>query len=222
MPAPAPPEPRGEHQPPPGDPPRRRRARSLVIELVVLVLLAATIAYGLRTFVAQAFSIPSGSMFPQLEVGDRVIVSKLAYDLHDPNRGDIVVFDCPPAGGCVTGNAQGPLLGRWLEGLLEAVGLRQPSTEEYIKRVVGLPGETVEGREGEVYVDGQRLVEPYLPASAVTSDFEPATLDEDELWVMGDNRSNSSDSRIFGPIDVDTVVGRATLRVWPPHRTAFL
>lgn len=222
MPAPAPPGPRGEHQPPPGDPGRRGRARSLVIELVVLVVLAAMIAYGLRTFVAQAFSIPSASMFPQLEVGDRVIVSKLAYDLHDPNRGDIVVFDCPPAVGCVNGEAQGSLLGRWLGGLLEAVGLRQPSTEEYIKRVVGLPGETVEGREGEVYVDGRRLVEPYLPGSAVTSDFDPATLDEDELWVMGDNRSNSSDSRIFGPIDVDTVVGRATLRVWPPLRTAFL
>ncbi len=188
----------------------------------MLVVLAAMIAVGLRTFVAQAFSIPSASMFPQLEVGDRVVVSKLAYDLHDPNRGDIVVFDCPPAIGCTDRDGQASLLGRWLQWVLESVGLRQPSTEEYIKRVVALPGETVEGRDGEIYVNGQRLVEPYLTPPVATSNFEARTLDEGELWVMGDNRANSSDSRIFGPIDTDTVVGRATLRVWPPTRTAFL
>ncbi len=188
----------------------------------MLVALAAMIAVGLRTFVAQAFSIPSASMFPQLEVGDRVVVSKLAYDLHDPNRGDIVVFDCPPATGCADRDGQRTLLSRGLQWVLESVGLRQPSAEEYIKRVVGLPGETVEGRDGEIYVDGQRLVEPYLTPPVVTSNFEPVTLDDGELWVMGDNRANSSDSRIFGPIDTGTVVGRATLRVWPPTRTAFL
>ena len=184
--------------------------------------LAAVIAVGLRTFVAQAFSIPSASMFPQLAVGDRVVVSKLAYKLHDPNRGDIVVFDCPPGAGCPRAGGAGSSPGRWLGVVLEGVGLRQPSAEEYIKRVVALPGETVEGRNGEIYVDGQRLVEPYLDATAVTSDFGPMTVGPGELWVMGDNRGNSSDSRVFGSIEIDTVVGRATLRVWPPTRTAFL
>ena len=228
--APAPESGRGPGEGAPGPaehrPARRRqapgRARSVALELVLLVALAAAIAVGLRSFVAQAFSIPSASMFPQLEVGDRVIVSKLAFRLHEPRRGDIVVFDCPPHVGCTAGEDSGPLLGRWLHGLLEAVGLRQPSTEEYIKRVVALPGETVGARDGSVYVDGQQLVEPYLPPSAVTSDFDPVTVAEGELWVMGDNRANSSDSRVFGPIDSETVVGRATLRVWPPTRAAFL
>lgn len=208
-------------RPPSGERPAQR-ARSLAFELVLLVALAALIAVGLRTFVAQAFSIPSASMFPQLEVGDRVVVSKLAYELHEPNRGDIVVFDCPPGAGCPTGRDASSLPARWVGAILEGVGLRQPSTEEYIKRVVALPGETVEGSDGEVYVDGQRLVEPYLTPGVSTSDFDPVTVGPGELWVMGDNRSNSSDSRVFGTIEADTVVGRATLRVWPPTRTAFL
>ncbi len=198
------------------------RARSVAVELVLLVGLAAVIAVGLRSFVAQAFSIPSASMFPQLAVGDRVVVSKVAFKLHDPNRGDIVVFDCPPRVGCPSGGDQGLTPGRVVHGALEAVGLRQPSTEEYIKRVVGLPGETVEAHDGTVFVDGRRLVEPYLAAAVATSDFGPITVGDGELWVMGDNRANSSDSRVFGPIHADTVVGRATHRVWPPTRTAFL
>ena len=202
---------------------RRARTRSLVTELAILVAVAAVIALVLRAFVAQAFSIPSLSMAPQLEVDDRVVVSKLAYDLHDPNRGDIVVFDCPPRAACDdNGGDDGSVLVEAARGMMEALGLRQPSTEEYIKRVVGLPGETVEGRNRSVYVDGRRLVEPYLPPSTMTSDFGPVTVPPGHLWVMGDNRGNSSDSRSFGTISLDTVVGRATLRIWPPTRTAFL
>ncbi len=194
-----------------------------MVETAVLLVVAAVIALVLRAFVAQAFSIPSASMSPQLLVGDRVVVSKLAYRLHDPNRGDIVVFDCPPLAGCPDDEDAGAgVVVRGLHGLLEAVGLRQPSTEEYIKRVIALPGERVEGRDGSVYVDGRRLVEPYLPGTATVADFEPVTVPAGELWVMGDNRSNSADSRTFGTIGDDTVVGRATHRVWPPTRTAFL
>ena len=198
------------------------RARSLLVESALLIVVAAVIALVLRAFVAQAFSIPSASMAPQLLVGDRVVVSKLAYRLHDPNRGDVVVFDCPSGAGCAGREEGSPLLVSALHGLLEAVGLRAQSTEEYIKRVVALPGETVEGRDGEIFIDGRRLIEPYLPASATTSDFGPAVVGESELWVLGDNRANSSDSRVFGPIEQDTVVGRASHRVWPPTRTAFL
>ena len=182
---------------------------------------AVVIAVLLRAFVAQAFRIPSASMEPQLLVGDRVVVSRLAYDLHDPRRGDIVVFDCPPRAGCAPAEEHS-LPVRALQTLAEALLLRQPEVEEFIKRVVALPGETVEAHDGAVYVDGRRLIEPYLPPETSIGDFEPVKVPDGHLWVMGDNRTNSSDSRVFGPIDVDTIVGRAILRVWPPQRTAFL
>jgi signal peptidase I len=160
-------------------------------------------------------------MEPQLLVGDRVVVSRTAYSLHEPNRGDVVVFDCPPAFGC-TDRGDDSLPVRALQTVGEALLLRQPEVEEFIKRVIALPGETVEGRDGAVYVDGHRLVEPYLPEGTATSDFGPVTVEPDHLWVMGDNRGNSADSRVFGQIEQDTVVGRAFARVWPPQRLAFL
>ncbi len=104
----------------------------------------------------------------------------------------------------------------------ERVGVVPPSTEEYIKRVVALPDETVEGRSGQVYVDGRLLVEPYLPPAVVTTDFGPVIVPPGQLWVMGDNRQNSGDSRVFGPIPQDSIVGRTILRLLPVTRTAFL
>ena len=197
------------------------RSRRAVVETALLVVTAVVIAVLLRAFVAQAFRIPSASMEPQLLIGDRVVVSRLAYDLHDPRRGDIVVFDCPPRAGCDPAPERS-LPVRALQTLAEALLLRQPEVEEFIKRVVALPGETVEGHDGAVYVDGRRLIEPYLPEGTSIGDFDPVTVPPDHLWVMGDNRTNSSDSRVFGPIKTDTIVGRAILRVWPPQRTAFL
>ena len=111
---------------------------------------------------------------------------------------------------------------RALKTLAEALLLRQPEVEEFIKRVIALPGETVEGHDNAVYVDGRRLIEPYLPPSTSIGDFEPVKVPDGHLWVMGDNRGNSADSRVFGQIEQDTIVGRAILRVWPPQRLAFL
>jgi signal peptidase I len=197
------------------------RTRRAVVETALLVGLAIVIAVLLRTFVAQAFRIPSASMEPQLMVGDRVVVSRLAYDAHDPRRGDIVVFDCPPAVGCPNRSDDGvPMTA--IKTVAEALLLRQPEIEEFIKRVIALPGETVSGHDGHVYVDGRRLVEPYLPEGTITTDFGPVTVEPGKLWVMGDNRGNSADSRVFGQIEQDTIVGRAILRVWPPQRLAFL
>ena len=190
-------------------------------EVPVLLVSAAVLAFLLKTLVAQAFYIPSGSMLPQLQINDRVVVSKLAYRLHPPRRGDIVVFDCP-AVSCVHRQREDGGVGRLIRKVAEGVGVIQPSTEEFIKRVVALPGETVEGRDGAVYVDGRRLVEPYLPPNTLTSDFAPITIPGGHLWVMGDNRSNSSDSRVFGPIPRSTVVGRTIVRVWPPSEASFL
>jgi signal peptidase I len=198
-----------------GPRPSRRR---LLGELPVLIVVAVAIAYCIKAFIAQAFFIPSGSMIPQLDIGDRVVVSKLAYHLHSPRRGDIVVFDAP----FPQPHPRENVVVRIVRGIAQSVGAQQPSTEEYIKRVIGLPGETVEGHDGHVYVNGRRLIEPYLPRSTVTTDFTRVVVPAGKLWVMGDNRGNSSDSRVFGPIRRRTVVGRAFLRIWPPGRAAFL
>jgi signal peptidase I len=194
----------------------------LVRELPVLVLIALAIAFLLKSLVAQAFYIPSGSMVPQLQVRDRVVVSKISYRLHEPRRGDIVVFDAPPQVAIARPRPSPNPVVRVVRSVAEAVGVVQPSAQEFIKRVIALPGETVEGRAGNVYVDGRLLEEPYLPAGAATSDFPPVRVGDGQLWVMGDNRPNSSDSRVFGPIERDTVVGRAVVTVWPPGRAAFL
>jgi len=189
----------------------------------MLFALAALIAFGLKSVVAQAFYIPSGSMLPQLQLDDRVVVSKLAYRLHDPRRGDIVVFDCPESA-CRDEQRResSNVVLRLLRSLGEGIGVIQPSTEEFIKRVVGLPGETVEGRDGRVYVNGRGLIEPYLPRDLRTGDFPPTEVPAGALFVLGDNRPSSSDSRVFGPIRESSVVGRSIVRVWPLGQASFL
>jgi signal peptidase I len=190
----------------------------VVRELVVLVVTALVIAVVVKSFIAQAFYIPSGSMLPQLQINDRVVVSKVSYRLHDPHRGDIVVFDAPVGGR----KDSSPLPERALHSVVQSIGLSAPSTDEYIKRVVALPGERVEGHGGKVLVDGRELVEPYLPGGVVTSDFSAVVVPPETLWVMGDNRGNSADSRVFGPVPESTVVGRAFVRVWPVGHASFL
>lgn len=173
-------------------PRRRRRKRSSMrntVEWVAIIGAALVAAVVIKTYLIQAFYIPSASMEPTLEIQDRVLVNKLSYRLHDVHRGDVVVFERPP-------NDRGQI-------------------RDLIKRVIALPGETVEGKDGTVYVDGRPLRESYLPTGTVTGDFEPRTIPKDYVWVMGDNRSNSSDSRVFGAIAQSTIIGRAFVRVWP-------
>ncbi len=198
--------------------PERSSAFQVVRELGFLVVTAVVIAVVVKSFVAQAFYIPSGSMLPQLQINDRVVVSKLAYRLHDPHRGDIVVFDAP--GEKVPDTSALPV--RVVRGIVQSIGLAAPSTDEYIKRVIALPGERVEGHDGRILVDGRRLTEPYLPAGVVTSEFAAVVVPPGDLWVMGDNRTNSADSRVFGPIGESTVVGRAFVRLWPFDHVSFL
>lgn len=169
--------------------------RSLV-EWVVILAAAALLALGVRTFVLQAFSIPSESMETTLATGDHVVVDKVTYRFGDVDRGDIVVFHRP-------------------DGL--------PSQyEELIKRVIGLPGETVAGSGGGVVVDGVALVEPYVEPGTVIADFGPVTVPEGHVFMMGDNRNRSSDSRSFGPVPIDDVVGMARVRYWPLDRIGGL
>ncbi len=199
------------------DAPARKLGRFL-IELPVLVLAALVIALVVKTFLGQAFSIPSPSMVPTLAVGDRVVVSRVSYRLHEPNRGDIVVFVSPDD----PGDVEGSPAGRLLDDLLEGFALRPPDEEDLIKRVVALPGEVVEGHDGRVFVGGREVIEPYLPPGTVTSDFPALTVPAEHVFVLGDNRTNSSDSRVFGPVHVDSIVGRAVVRAWPAGRLGFL
>jgi signal peptidase I len=176
--------------------PGRSGVRSAV-EWVVIVAAALLTALLIKTFLLQAFYIPSDSMNPTLVVHDRVLVNKLSYHFHDVHRGDIVVFKRPP-------------------------GEDDPRIKDLIKRVVGLPGDTVEGRSGRVLIDGRALTEPYLPKGTQTSDFPTQKIPTGKYWVMGDNRGNSKDSRVFGPIDKSLIVGRAFIRVWPISKISLL
>ncbi len=213
---------------PPIAEPRRSAAATFLRELPLLLAVALVAAFLVRTFVFQAFYIPSPSMgcagcpVHTLEINDKVVVSKLSYRLHPPRRGDVVVFECPPAANCTTKSPAGNFVGGALRFVGERVGVIPPSTEDYIKRVVALPGETVEGHNGHVYVNGFLLEEPYLPEGVATSDFEPLLVPPGQLWVMGDNRANSADSRVFGAIEQDSLVGRTVLRLLPLRRAAFL
>jgi signal peptidase I len=179
----------------------RRAARS-AIEWALIIGVAILVAFIVKTFLIQAFFIPSASMEPELNIGDRVLVNKLSYKLHDVHRADIVVFERPACD-------------------------HDPTIKDLIKRVVALPGETVEGRNGGVYVNGKRLRETYLPPGVTTDTFGPVHVPASNLWVMGDNRSNSKDSRILCNgtttfIPQDRLVGRAFVRVWPITHLSLL
>lgn len=186
-------------------------------EIPVLIILALALALVIKTFLVQAFYIPSASMEPTLMTGDRVLVNKVIYRLHDPRRGDIIVFEDPNPG---TEPDRNPLES-FLDWLSQGLGFSRSSEEDFIKRVMGLPGETIEGRDGAVWVDGERIDEPYLNG-VKTSDFEAVIVPEGELFVMGDNRSNSNDSRFMGTIPIDRVVGKAFVKIWPPSRVGWL
>jgi signal peptidase I len=171
----------------------RNRART-IIEWGLVIGGALLVALVVRTFFVQAFWIPSDSMEPTLHKGDRVLVNKLSYKLHDVHRGDIVVFKRPAA-------AQSG----------------DDDIEDLIKRVIGLPGDTVETVDGVIYINDDPLAEPYLK-DGTRSDSPPVqrqVVPPDHYFVMGDNRVNSQDSRFFGPIDEDKIVGRAFWRIYP-------
>ena len=202
-----------------GDGQRRRRRRKSshrnTIEWIVVVGGALLVAILIKTFLFQAFYIPSVSMSPTQMVGDRVLVNKLSYRLHDVHRGDIVVFQRPP-------DSQPTITVKACDGSDVTInhGSLSGEIDDLIKRVIALPGETVEERDGHIFVNGSQLNEPYLPAGVTTPQFQFRTqcirVPDHSVFVLGDNRNNSSASNAFGPIDEDLIVGRAFVRVWPP------
>ena len=174
---------------------QRKKRRAGFTELWLTILVAFALVFGfVRPFVLEAFRIPSESMVPTLEVGDRVFVNKFIYRFTEPERGDIVVFESVNGG-----------------------------EEDLIKRVVGVPGDEVEVRSGTLLVNGEPQNEPYLNReNPDDSFFGPSRLSEGEVFVMGDNRANSADSRVFGPLPVENIEGEAFMRFWPPTRIGAL
>jgi len=167
---------------------------------VLVIFVALLVAFVVRTFVLAHFVVEGSSMYSTLETGDRVFVNKLSYRLHDPNRGDVVVLHQ------ITG----------------------ASERDLIKRVIGLPGETVEVRNCTVLIDGRVLNEPYLDPEVVTptdcgGDYRSnGPVPEDHVFVLGDNRGGSQDSRVIGPISEDDLVGRAFVVFWPQSHWQWL
>jgi signal peptidase I len=196
----------------PAEPSKKKAINRTVVEWVVLVVAAIVIALVIKTFLFQAFYIPSASMEPTLEIGDRVLVNKLSYDLHDVHRGDIVVFAAEP-------NVQ------W----------RTAGIDDLVKRIIAMPGETItECQNGKVCINDRLLNESYLPKGTTTTiDSTPQNCEPDsppngctvpagQYFVMGDNRSQSADARIHGPIKGSSIVGRVFVRIWPLDRLGFL
>ena len=179
---------------------KKKSTARVVTEWVVVLAGALALALVLRAVLFQAYYIRFTSMEPTLQNGDRVLVNKLGYDIGDVNRGDLVVFERP-------------------------LGVSGRQEDDLIKRVIALPGEVIKFVEGDVYIDNRRLHEPYLESPGITtgrmSSGCEALVDggcligAGQVFVMGDNRANSTDSRAFGPISEHLIVGHAFLRLWP-------
>lgn len=172
---------------------KERPGKSVLREVSESLIIAVVLALLIRTFMFQPFYIPTGSMEPNLMVQDHIIVNKVSYKLGEPERGDIVVFKYPV----------------------------NPK-KDFVKRLVGKPGERVEIRSGKVYINGSPMPEEYLPAGIKFSDFGPVIVPENSYLMLGDNRSNSEDSRVWGPLPGDLIIGKAVLIYWPFDRVQML
>ncbi|MEX2588159.1 MAG: signal peptidase I [Actinomycetota bacterium] len=189
-------------------------------EVTLLGLIALSSALFLTTYVIQAFFIPSESMEDTLQINDRVLVNKLAYRFGEPSVGDLVVFAAESDQ--VTEEEPDTVFARAYNTVATALGLKS-SAQDLIKRVVALEGQTVEIETGLLFVDGEEVVdEPYRKDFQAMRDYGPQTVPEGHVFVMGDNRRNSSDSRVFGPIPEESLVGKAFALIWPVERLEWL
>lgn len=169
------------------------KSKSGWLDFLEAVVIALALAMVIRAFLFEPFVIPSRSMEQILEPGDRIIVSKLSYRVAEPERGDVIVFRYPPEPRLV-----------------------------YIKRVIGLPGETLEFRDGVLYVNNRPVGEPYLDGQVYTHDYGPVSVPAGSFFVMGDNRNLSEDSRVWGTVPEENILGKAVVLFWPPDRISLI
>ncbi|MBS3977828.1 MAG: signal peptidase I [Syntrophomonadaceae bacterium] len=168
-------------------------SKSAFSEFLESIIIAIILATVIRVFLFQPFYIPSGSMEPTLMPGDRIIVNKLVYRYSEPERGDVVVFKYP-----------------------------LDPEKDYIKRIVAVSGERIEVDDGRLFINYEQVSEHYLPPGLIYNDFGPAEVPAGQYFVMGDNRNNSQDSRIWGPLPRDNFVGKAVIIFWPLNRIGLI
>ncbi len=174
----------------------KKKRKAGVAELVLTAVVAFVLVFGfVRPYVVEAYRIPTESMVPTLEVGDRVLANKFVYRFTEPERRDIVVFD----------------------------SIAEDDDQTLIKRVVGLAGDEIQVQSGVLYVNGEEQEEPYLNyTDQPRGSFGPTVVPEGHIFVMGDNRSNSADSRVFGPLPLENLKGEAFMRFWPVSKISTI
>ena len=172
---------------------KNKKKKSSLREMIEVIVTALVLAFLIKTFIVGNFWIPSESMVPTIEVNDKVIVTNFSYWFEEPERGDVIVFKYP-----------------------------LDTKKDYIKRCIGLPGETIEFRDSKLYVNGQLVAEPYLPEGLVFEDYGPIEVPEGQYFMCGDNRNHSSDSRVWGFVEKRLIIGKAQVIYWPFDRWGTL
>jgi signal peptidase I len=176
-----------------------RRRKRILIEWGVILVVAVLASFLVRQYAVQTFFIPSGSMEPTLHVGDRILVNKLSVRFGTINTGDIIVFKAPPSEHCGDGDYN-----------------------DLVKRVIGLPGQTLTSKGNVVYVNGEALKEPWSYYPTLSPAIKKITVPANNYFVMGDNRANSCDSRFWGTVPRSDIIGKVFFRIWPLSRIGFL
>lgn len=182
-----------------------RSLGALFLDVIETVVVALSIFLVIYLFFMQPHQVNGQSMEPTFLSGEYVLTDKVSYQTGNPQRGDVVVFHAPEAAGCPEGTGC-----------------------DFIKRVLGVPGDTISVHDNSFWLNGEKLEEPYIPPENITKPGEFTAggreifLGEDEYFVSGDNRLYSSDSRVWGPISKKNIVGRAFFRYWPPHKSGII
>ena len=183
------------HTPEKSQPPQQEE--NTLVEIIKTLVTAVILAFGIRTFVAEARYIPSSSMEPTLQINDRLIIEKITYRFNSPERGDIVVFNPTEA-------------------------LKEKNfNDAFIKRIIGVPGDMVQVKQGQVYLNGELIEEDYI-SEAPAYEYGPVTVPENQYLVLGDNRNNSYDSHYWGFVPKEKLIGKAFVRFWPLPRLGIL
>ncbi|MFT5170819.1 MAG: signal peptidase I [Candidatus Marinamargulisbacteria bacterium] len=169
------------------------KGRFIIVDSIEAILVALVCALIIRHYVIQVSLVPTGSMIPTMMIGDRLFVNKFVYEFRRPERGEIVVFKSP-----------------------------YKDKKDYVKRCIGLPGETISLKKGAVYINGKQLIIPGVDINRDYQFYGPLKIGENEFFMMGDNRGNSLDSRVYGPIQKDQVIGKALFTFWPMGRMQWL